>query len=87
MFSVVADRASVAQRAAMATVFGLFLLESIVTGTDYSWVGAVAPMRYFDPTAILVDGTYDVAAAAILSVATLALVGASQWYFGRRDVN
>lgn len=87
VISVVADRASVAQRAAMATVFGLFLLESVVTGTDYSWVGALAPMRYFDPTAILVDGTYDLAAAAILTGVAVALVAASQWYFGRRDVN
>ena len=86
-FSVAVDRASVAQRAAMATVFGLFLLESVVTSTDYSWVGAVAPMRYFDPTVILVDDTYDLAAAAILTGATIALVAASQWYFGRRDVN
>ena len=85
--SVVADRASAAQRAAMAVVFGLFLLESLVTSTDYAWVGAIAPMRYFDPTAILVDGTYDVAGAAILTGGTLALVAASQWYFGRRDVN
>jgi len=86
-FSVVADRASVAQRAAMAVVFATFLLESVVSGTDYEWVGAVAPMRYYDPTAILVDGTYDLAGAAILTAAALALVGASQLYFRQRDVN
>lgn len=86
-FSVIGDRSSIAQRAAMATVFGLFLLESIVTGTDWEWVGAIAPMRYFDPTAILVDGRYDVAAAATLTLATVALVVASQWYFGRKDIN
>jgi ABC-2 type transport system permease protein len=86
-FSVAVDRASVAQRAAMATVFGAFLLESVVATTDYSWLGAVAPMRYYDPTAILVDGHYDLAGAAILTLATLALVVGSQWYFGRRDVN
>jgi ABC-2 type transport system permease protein len=86
-FSVAASRESVAQRAAMATVFGLFLLESVVATTDYSWAGAIAPMRYFDPTAILVDGTYDVAGAAILAAATLVLVAASQQYFRRRDVN
>ena len=85
--SVVADRESVAQRVAMAVVFGLFLLESVVASTDYAWAGAVAPMRYYDPTAILVDGSYDLAGAAILTVATLALVAASQWYFRRRDVN
>lgn len=87
VFSVAVDRASIAQRAAMATVFGLFLLESIVTGTDWAWVGGIAPMRYFDPTAILVDGTYDLGAAAILLAATVGLVAASQWYFTRRDIN
>lgn len=86
-FSVVVDRASIAQRAAMATVFGLFLLESLVSGTDWSWVGAIAPMRYFEPTDILVDGTYDVVAAGILTAATVVLVAASQWYFTRRDIN
>jgi ABC-2 type transport system permease protein len=86
-FSVLVDRESVAQRAAMGAVFGLFLLESVVATTDYDWAGAVAPMRYYDPTAILVDGTYDLAGAAILTAATLALVVASQQYFRRKDVN
>jgi ABC-2 type transport system permease protein len=86
-FSVAVDRASVAQRAAMGTVFGTFLLESVAASTDYAWFGAIAPMRYYDPTAILVDGHYDVAGAAILTLAALALVVGSQWYFGRRDVN
>ncbi|SEW25964.1 ABC-2 type transport system permease protein [Halobacterium jilantaiense] len=86
-FSVVAGRASVAQRGAAGTVFALFLLESLLTSTDYAWVGAVAPMRYFDPTAILVDGIYDVAGAAILAVGTVVLVAVSQLYFRQTDVN
>lgn len=86
-FSVAVDRESVAQRAAMATVFGLFLFESVVATTDYDYLGAIAPMRYYDPTAILVDATYDLAGAAILTVATLLLVFASQQYFRRKDVN
>ncbi|MCD2204833.1 ABC transporter permease subunit [Halobacterium sp. KA-6] len=86
-FGVLADRESIAQRAAMATVFGLFLLESLLASTDYAWAGAVAPMRYFDPTAILVDGTYDVAGAVILVAATLLLVAGSQLYFRQKDVN
>lgn len=86
-FSVLVDRESIAQRAAMGSVFGLFLLESVVATTDYEVVGAVAPMRYYDPTAILVDGTWDLAGAAILTGATLLLVFASQQYFRRKDVN
>ena len=85
--SVVFDREDLAQRAAMGTVFGLFLLESVVTRTDYDWAGTIAPMRYYDPTAILVDGTYDLAGAAILTLATFALVVVSQQYFRRKDVN
>ncbi|GAA0646001.1 ABC transporter permease subunit [Salarchaeum japonicum] len=85
-FSAAASRASVAQRGAMATVFGLFLFETVVTTTDYAWLGALAPMRYFDPTAILVENTYDLPAAAILLAATLVLVAASVLYFRRRDV-
>jgi len=85
-FSVAASRASVAQRGAMATVFGLFLFETVVSATDYAWLGAVAPMRYFDPTAILTENTYDFLAAAILLAATVVLVAASAQYFRRRDV-
>lgn len=87
VWSVVVTRESVAQRGAMGTVFGAFLLESVVATTNYDWLGAVTPMRYYDPTAILVDGHYDLAGAAILTLAALALVVGSQWYFGRRDVN
>lgn len=86
-FSVVLDRASYAQRGAMATVFGLFLLESIVTGTDWAVVGAIAPGRYYDPTVILVDARYDLVGAGILLAATLVLVVASQLYFTRKDIN
>jgi len=85
--SVVASRASIAQRAAMGLTFGLFLVESLVTGTDYAWAGAIAPSRYYDPTAILVDGQYDLAGAAILTAAAVLLVAASGYYFARRDVN
>ncbi|MFC6836000.1 ABC transporter permease subunit [Halomarina ordinaria] len=85
--SVVFDRASIAQRAALAAVFGLYLVDTVVAGTDYAWLGALAPMRYYDPTAVLVEGTYDLVGAAALLVATLVLVGVSELWFARRDVN
>jgi ABC-2 type transport system permease protein len=85
-FSVTLDRASLAQRGAAAAVFSLFLVETLVTNTDYSWAGALAPQRYYDPTAVLVDGVYDLEGAAVLAAAALALVLASQWHFSRRDV-
>lgn len=84
--SVAVDRASVAQRAAAGAVFALFLVESVVAGTDLEPLGALSPTRYYVPSEILVDGTYDVAGAAILLAGTVALVLASREWFRRRDV-
>lgn len=85
--SVAVDRASIAQRAALAVIFGLYLVETLVSNTDFAWLGALAPMRYFDPGAVLVDGTYDLAGAAILLVTAVALVGVAEFWFARRDIN
>ena len=43
-------------------------------------------MHYFDPTAILVDGTYDLAGAGVLLAAAVALVLVSQLRFARMDL-
>ena len=84
--SVFFARESTAQRAALGVIFGLFMLESFITGTDYAWLGAIAPMRYYNPTAILVDSAYDLAGAAILLGAMVVLVVASQLWFRRKDI-
>ena len=84
--SVVVDRTSIAQRAALGITFGLFMLESLLVGTDFEPVGAIAPMRYFDPNAILLDSTYDLVDAAVLVVGAIALVLAAQLWFRRRDL-
>lgn len=84
--SVIFDRAAVAQRVAAGVAFGLFLVESVFVGTDYERVGAVAPSRYYDPTAILVHGEYDLTGAALLLVATVVLVAVSAAWFTRTDV-
>lgn len=84
--SVLFSRGNTAQRVAMGVIFGLYMLETLVTNTDYDWVGAVSPTRYYDPTAILVEGTYDVMSAAILLGATAVLVLASQQWFRRKDI-
>lgn len=85
--SVVFDRESVAQRVGLGVVFALFLVESVLADTDFEVVGAIAPMRYYDPTAILVNGEYDLAGGAILLVAAVVLVVVSQQWFTRKDVN
>jgi ABC-2 type transport system permease protein len=84
--SVWFDRTSLAQRAAMGVVFGLFLIDSVVTNTDFADLGVLSPTRYYDPAAVLVQSEYDLAGAAILLVATILLVGASRAYFRRKDI-
>jgi ABC-2 type transport system permease protein len=85
--SVVFDRVSIAQRVAMGLVFALFLVESVVTGTDVAWLGAISPMRYYDPTNVLVFSEWDLAGAGILLCATGVLVGTSTVYFRQTDIS
>lgn len=84
--SVAFDRVSIAQRAALGGTFGLYLIESLIEGTDYEAIGAVAPMRYFDPNEILLEGSYDLVGAAVLSLMTVVLVIVSQIWFVRKDI-
>lgn len=84
--SVVLNREGRAQRAALGSIFGLFMIESVVAGTDVEPIGNLSPTRYYDATAILVDGTYDLAGAAILLAATAVIVLASQWWFSRKSL-
>ncbi|WP_435361213.1 ABC transporter permease subunit [Haloarchaeobius sp. DFWS5] len=86
VMSVALDRASVAQKAAMGAVFGLFLVGSVTAGTDFSWVGALSPNRYYEPSAILVHGQYDLVGGALLLGATAVLVLASREWFRRKDI-
>lgn len=84
--SVRFDRASIAQRVGVGVVFALFLVNSVVAGTDYEMLGRLTPMYYYDPTAILVDGSYDVVGAVVLLGYTAIFVVISRQWFLRRDV-
>ncbi|MFD1563611.1 ABC transporter permease [Haloarchaeobius amylolyticus] len=84
--SVVFDRAGIAQRVALGVTFALFLSESLLSGTDAEAVGAIAPMRYYDPNEVLLEGTYDLANAAILVAMTLLFLVAAQVWFTRTDI-
>ncbi|WP_415379801.1 ABC transporter permease subunit [Halosimplex sp. TS25] len=84
--SVIFDRASLAQRAAVGVLVALFFGESLLTGTDYEAAGAVSPTRYVDPNAVLRESEYAVADALVLVVATLALVGLAVVIFRRTDI-
>ncbi len=84
--SVGFSRASVAQRVALGLTFALYLVESLFRGTDYEPIGWIAPMRYFDPNEVLLEGVYDLGGAAILIGMTLVLLMASQLWFTKKDI-
>ncbi len=84
--SVVFDRTGLAQRASLSVVFGLFLIDSVVTDTDFAVLGALSPTRYYDPTAVLVSSQWDFTGAVLLLVATGVLLGVSRALFKRKDI-
>jgi ABC-2 type transport system permease protein len=84
--SVFLEDESLAQNAAVGVLVAAFLVETVFIGTDLEFLGRFTPMNYFDPTAILVNGSYDVAGGAILLAATVVLVLAGQWRFRRMDI-
>ena len=86
LLSVLTDDSDVAKRGGLGAIFGLFLLETISQSADLGWLGAISPTRYYDPTAVLVSGEYDLAGAAVLLAGTAALVAASAWWFRRKDI-
>lgn len=75
-----------AKNAAIGVLFALYLLQSFLPVTDIDWLANVAPMTHFDANAILLEGTYDLAGAALLLAATVALVALSQFRFARMDI-
>ncbi|AGN01027.1 hypothetical protein L593_05390 [Salinarchaeum sp. Harcht-Bsk1] len=72
--SVIVLDGDLARRVALAAIFALYLLESLSVVAEQDWIGAISPMRYYDPTEIMVDGAYDlVGVAALLAIAGVAL--------------
>lgn len=83
----VVDPADVANRPVLGLVFGRFLVDSVTAVTDgYVWVGRVSPTSYYDPAGVVVHGTYDLAGAGVLLVATGALLATARWLFRRGDL-
>lgn len=83
--SVTAPSRLVAEGVAAGGIVGAFLLDTIAASSDLPWLGAVAPMRYYDPTAILTASEYDFAGAGVLLAATAGLLAAAALWF--REVN
>lgn len=86
LLSVVLNRGDTAQRAAIALVFLLFLVDSVTLGTDFEWLGTVSPTRYIDPTEVLLHETVDLADPLLLLVVATLLVVVSLAQFQRRDL-
>ncbi len=86
VLSAAVHRADTARRAGLGLIFALFLVESVAASTDYAWLGLASPTRYYDPTAILVHGEYDLVGAAVLVAAGAVLVAAAVGYFRRVDI-
>lgn len=87
VLSVVVDRADIAQRIAIGSVFILYLIESLDASTEgFEWIGYVSPTHYYNPTPILVHETYDWVDAGILLAGFVALVIVAQVLFRQRDI-
>lgn len=84
--SVLTPRRLVAEGVAAGAIIGTFLVQTVVEGTSASWLGAVAPMRYYEPLAILTASEYDLMGTAILSIATVAFLLVSVLLFVEVDV-
>lgn len=78
--------ADTAKNAAIGVLFALYLLQSFIAATDVGWLANIAPMTYFDANDILLDGSYDLAGAALLLAATVVLVAVSHLRFTRMDI-
>lgn len=83
---VAVDGGRTAGRVALGTAFATWIVEAVVTGSDYEWVGALAPARYLDPTAVLVRGEYALDSVALLLGVTTLFLFAATALFARRDV-
>lgn len=87
VFSVLVDRAAIAERGAVGVVFLLYLMESVVgSSTDFELLQYISPTNYYRPTEILVGGSADPLDAAVLLAAFVALFLVSRWLFRRRDI-
>ncbi len=85
--SVVLQRVRTARAAALTLVIVLWLVEGVSrVDPDFEWLGAIAPSRYYDQTAILVHEEYALLDAGILLVAFFGLVGVAVFIFTRRDI-
>jgi ABC-2 type transport system permease protein len=87
LLSVSLGTRTTAQRASLAVVFFLFLIEPLLGNTYYGWLTALSPAYYYNPTEILVKNTYDLAGAGILLATTAVLLAMSLLWFRQMDIH
>lgn len=83
--STLALDGDLARRGAIGVVFALYLLDSLSVVADQNWIGAVSPMRYYDPTEIMVDGEYDLLGVGVLLLLAAVAFGIATVRFRRVD--
>jgi ABC-2 type transport system permease protein len=83
--STIALDGDLARRGAIGVVFALYLLDSLSIVADRDWIGAISPMRYYDPTEIMVDGEYNLVGIGVLLLIAAVAFGIAVVRFRRVD--
>lgn len=87
LLSVLLDREGSAQVTALGVVFMLWLVEGLSQiQSEYEWIGAVTPHRYYDPADILLHEEYAVLDATLLLAVAVAILSVATVAFVRRDI-
>lgn len=87
VLSVIVDRASIAERGAIGLMFLFWLAQSVISGSgDYSWLGYFSPTYYYEPTPVLIDGSYELVHSIVLVGMFLVLFTSAVVLFKRRDL-
>jgi len=86
VLSVSFSRGNTAQVGGIATIFLLFILDSVTVGTDLEWLGDLSPTRYVDTTEILLHETIHIGDALLLLAVALFLLFVSILRFQTRDL-
>lgn len=83
--SVLVMDGDLARRGALGAIFGLYLLDSLSVVAERDWIGAISPMRYYDPTEIMVDGEYDLVGVGALCLIAVVALGVAVVRFRQVD--
>lgn len=86
VIAVVVRRGQFSKRASAGAIVAMWMSGAFVARTNLEWLSALTPMHYFDPPAILIDGSYNIVGGGILLVVTVVLLFVSHMIFVREDI-